>query len=94
VTEQVAAQVTVPQQGSRPARRIQVSVNRQPVELPDREMTGLEIKIEAIDQGVEIQQNFPLSVKRGHKYVAVGDQETIRVHAGEEFLAVPPDDNS
>jgi hypothetical protein len=43
---------------------------------------------------VEIQTDFPLSVKRGHQFVGVSDEETIRVREGEEFLAVPPDDNS
>jgi hypothetical protein len=96
MTEQVDAQVAVPQQEQPrgPVTRIRVTVNRQPVELPDRELTGLQIKVEAIGQGVDIQQDFPLSVMRGGQYVAVGDQEPIRVHAGEEFLAVAPDDNS
>lgn len=75
-------------------RAIRVTVNNQAVDLPDREVTGLEIKQDAIDQGVQIQLNFPLSVKQGDRYVPVGDGETIRVHEGEKFLAVAPDDNS
>lgn len=73
---------------------VRVTVNNQPVELPDREVTGLAIKQAAIDQGVEIQMNFALSVKRGDRYLPVGDDEPVRPHAGEKFLAVAPDDNS
>jgi hypothetical protein len=75
-------------------RTIRVTVNNQAVDLPEREVTGLEIKQDAISQGVQIQLNFPLSVKRGDRYVPVGDNEPIRVHEGEKFLAVAPDDNS
>jgi len=76
------------------ARRIPVIVNKQTVELPEREMTGLEIKAEAISQGVDIQPNFQLSVKQGNRYEVVGDMQTIKVHRDEVFLAVAPDDNS
>jgi hypothetical protein len=75
-------------------RTIRVTVNNQPVDLPDREVTGLEVKEDAIGQGVQIQLNFPLSVKHGDRYVPVGDDEAIRPHEGEKFLAVAPDDNS
>lgn len=73
---------------------IRVTVNNQPVDLPAREVTGVQIKRDAIDQGVQIQLNFPLSVKRGDRYVPVGDDELVPVHEGEKFLAVAPDDNS
>jgi hypothetical protein len=75
-------------------RTIRVTVNNQPVDLPDREITGLEIKQDAIGQGVQIQLNFPLSVKVGDHYLPVDDDRQIRVHEGEKFLAVAPDDNS
>ena len=77
-----------------PHRTIRVTVNNQPVDLPEREVTGREIKQEAIDQGVQIQLDFPLSVKHGARYVPVGDDKPIRVREGEKFLAVAPDDNS
>lgn len=83
---------------SGPAQRrpptIRVTVNRQPVDLPDRELTGMQIKEAAIGQHVEIQPDFPLSVKRGGRFEPVGDNQQVRVHEHEEFLAVPPDDNS
>jgi len=76
------------------AHTVRATVNNQPVELPDHEVTGREIKQGAINQGVQIQLNFALSVKRGDRYVPVGDDERIRPHEGEQFLAVAPDDNS
>lgn len=75
-------------------RTVTVIVNSQRVQLPERRMTGLEIKLAAIAQGVEIEATFQLSVKRGHHYEVVGDTDTIAVHAREEFLVVAPDDNS
>jgi hypothetical protein len=74
-------------------RTIRVTVNRQPVDLPDREVTGLEVKQAAIAQRVQIQLDFQLSVKHD-RYEVIGDTETITVHENEEFLAVAPDDNS
>ena len=78
----------------RPPRTITVSVNNQQVELPERRVTGLEIKQAAIAQGVHIQPNFQLSLKRGNRYEVVGDNDTVTVHPNQEFLAVAPDDNS
>lgn len=75
-------------------RTIPVTVNGDRVELPERELTGLEIKETAIAQGVEIQPDFQLSVQHGNRYRVVGDAETLRVRPNQEFLAVAPDDNS
>ena len=71
-----------------------VSVNGQPVTLPDREVTGLEVKQAAIAQGLPVGLEFQLSVKRGNRYQVVADDDKIKVHQGQEFLAVAPDDNS
>jgi hypothetical protein len=76
------------------ARPITVTVNGQPVTLPDREVTGLEVKQAAIAQGLPIGLDFQLSVKRGNRYQVVDDTDTIKLHQGQEFLAVAPDDNS
>jgi len=73
---------------------VEVTVNGQAVELPERHMTGLEIKRTAIAQGVLLEEPFQLSVKRGQRYQVVGDDERVTVHPRLEFLAVAPDDNS
>jgi len=75
-------------------RSITVTVNSQPVTLPDREVTGLEVKQAAIAQGVAIGLDFQLSVKHGNRYQVVDDTDPIKVHQGQEFLAVASDDNS
>ena len=77
-----------------PPRSVAVIVNGQPVTVPDREVTGLEVKQAAIAQGAQIGLDFQLSVKHGNRYQVVGDADTIKVHQGQEFLAVAPDDNS
>ncbi|EYT91817.1 hypothetical protein ThrDRAFT_02582 [Frankia casuarinae] len=73
---------------------IPVTVNGQQVDLPDREVTGLEIKKAAIEQGVQIEVGFQLSVREGQRYRVIGDVDPIRVHPKQEFIAVAPDDNS
>ncbi|MDG9711431.1 multiubiquitin domain-containing protein [Streptomyces sp. DH10] len=78
----------------RPPSTIPVTINNQTVQLPEREMTGLEIKQAAAAQGLPIDTGFQLSVKHGHRYDVVGDTDTVRIHRNLEFLAVPPDDNS
>ncbi|MGJ5898444.1 hypothetical protein DF268_33385 [Streptomyces sp. V2] len=85
---------TAGQDERRPVK-VTVTVNNQPVILPGRELTGLEIKQVAVAQGVPIDIGFQLSVKWGNgRYEVVDDDEEIRVHPNQEFLAVPPDDNS
>ncbi|MFJ4331183.1 multiubiquitin domain-containing protein [Streptomyces sp. NPDC088935] len=76
-------------------RTVTVTVNGQPVVLPEREVTGREIKQVAMAQGLPIDEGFQLSVRRSNgRYEVVDDSEEIHVHARQEFLAVPPDDNS
>ncbi|MEU4594834.1 MULTISPECIES: multiubiquitin domain-containing protein [Micromonospora] len=81
-------------ENQRSPRTITVSVNNQPIELPERRVTGRDIKQAAVAQGVHIQPNFQLSVKRGNRYEVIGDDDTVTVHPHQEFLAVAPDDNS
>jgi predicted alpha-1,6-mannanase (GH76 family) len=69
-------------------------MNGQPVTLPAPEVTSLEVKQAAINQGVAIGLDTQLSVKHGNRYQVVGDADTFKVHQGQEFLAVAPDDNS
>lgn len=74
---------------------VQVTVNGDPVELPQGKVTGLEVKEAAIAQRVpDIALDFQLSIKRGDSYDVVGDTDEVEAHRGEEFLAVAPDDNS
>lgn len=78
-----------------PAKTVTIEVNSHEVELPDREVTGLEIKNAAIAQGVQIQANFVLQLElpNGTSRV-IGDAEETRVHPHMSFTAIGPDDNS
>ncbi len=56
--------------------------------------TGAQIKAFAIEDGVQIEPNFPLAVKHGNRFENVADTEVVKVHANMEFTAVAGDDNS
>jgi multiubiquitin len=77
-----------------PKRHIRVTVNRRPITIDGARQTGASIKEAAIAQGVPIQLDFLLSRKDGSKFAPVGDEESIRVHDGDEFRALDGDDNS
>jgi hypothetical protein len=75
--------------------KVEILVNEKPVYVQGRKQTGLSIKDAAISQKVPIQQDFVLSIERGGgKTELVGDDQEIKVHKGERFLAIPNDDNS
>ena len=77
------------------AIKITVLVNRRPVVLHDKTPTGSEIKAAAIAQGVDIKPTFQLILRRpGHPAKVIGDNEHVLVSNGEQFRAIPPDDNS
>jgi len=76
-------------------KEITVFVNEKPVRLEDKSQTGLSIKQAAINQGVAIQLDSVLSIEKGGgKTELVGDNEHIKVHEHERFLAIQNDDNS
>lgn len=80
--------------GERKPKPVPVTVNRRPVELPDRKVTGLEVKEAAVAQGVAIDVGFQLSVRDKGRYQVLGDADGWRARPDDEFLAVAPDDNS
>lgn len=73
-----------------------VKVNRQDVIFKNKKATGEKIKSNAIDQGVQIQQDFNLFEKIGGsgKLKPINDDQIITLHTKQEFRAVAPDDNS
>lgn len=69
-------------------KRVEVTVNRQPVVLPGKEETGAQIKAAAIEQGVAtVRPDSRLFRKEGDGWVLVPDDKTIKVHEGEKFRA-------
>ena len=75
--------------------KVDVTVNDKPVVLEGVKQTGASVKKAAIEQDVNIKEDFVLSIELGGgKTKLVGDDEKIVVHEGERFLAIENDDNS
>ena len=75
--------------------KIDIMVNDKPVVLEGTKQTGASVKKAAIEQDVNIKEDFVLSIELGGgKTDLVGDDEKIEVHNGERFLAIENDDNS
>ena len=75
--------------------KIEATLNDKPVVLEGSKQTGESIKKAVINQGVNIKEDFVLSIERGGgKTDLVGDDEFIEVHPNDRFLAIENDDNS
>ena len=75
--------------------KFDVTVNNKPVVLEGAKQTGASVKKAAIEQDVNIKEDFVLSIELGGgKTKLVGDVENIVVHEDERFLAIENDDNS
>lgn len=86
---------TTPTQQDHPAEKIAVKVNDEPVALTDKHQTGASIKTAAIEQGVPIEPDFDLSeVLPNGKQKPIVDDKNVEVKDGDEFWAIPGDDNS
>ncbi len=81
--------------GKTDADKARVTVNGQFVVLTSRKVTGLQIKEAAIAAGVPIQLDFVLSeVRPSGEQKIIPDDREITVKSGDEFWAIPGDDNS
>lgn len=75
--------------------KIQITLNDKPVLLDGPKQTGESIKKAAIEQGVNIKEDFVLSLELGGgKTELIGDDEFIEVPPDSRFLAIENDDNS
>jgi hypothetical protein len=76
-------------------KEARITVNGQDVVVPKERLTGFEIKEAAIRAGVPIQADFVLSEVRpsGEQQIIADDRE-VPVKTGDEFWAIPGDDNS
>jgi hypothetical protein len=76
-------------------KKIRIEVNGKEVIVPEKNMTGAEIKAAAIEQGVQIQPNFVLQLElpNGTSKV-IADIEEVKLHNHMSFTAIAPDDNS
>ena len=73
----------------KPAKTVSVFVNNREVTLPDREVTGAEIKAAA-----GVPQEFQLFAERGSNLDPIGDDATIKAHNAQRFRAVSGQDVS
>lgn len=74
---------------------VRITVNEQFVVLHMYEASGLEIKEAAVSAGVPIQVDFVLSeVLPNGEQRMVPDDRRIALKTGDEFWAIPGDDNS
>lgn len=75
---------------------VTVTVNNQPVTLPSHRVTGLQIKQAAIAQGVQIEEDFLLTLEAhgGRPARTIGDDDTITVTRHSVFTANDGDDDS
>ena len=75
--------------------KIDITVNDKPVVLEGTKQTGASVKKAAIEQDVNIKEDFVLSIELGGgKTELIGDDQEIEVYNGERFLAIENDDNS
>ncbi len=75
--------------------QVTVTVNNKPVVVTGPRVTGLQVKEAAIEQKVQIELDFLLSLElpNGETQI-VGDSDTITVNKHSKFTAVADDDNS
>lgn len=76
-------------------KKVEIEVNGKKVEMLEGPASGLEIKKEAIKQGVGIKENFVLQQEMPNgtgKVIGDDDKVVIREHLS--FTAIEPDDNS
>lgn len=78
-----------PQRAEPKQKTVTIFVNNNPVELPDRETTGQEIKEKA---GVPL--DFTLYRKHGSSLDEVKNETILKVHEREHFVAVSGQDVS
>ena len=73
-------------QASTKTKTIEIFVNNSPVTLPDRKVTGAEIK-----EAAQLPLDFTLYDPKG---AAVGNGDEIKIHKNERFIAISGQDVS
>ncbi len=78
------------------AKEVVVKVNNKSVTLPDHRVTGLQVKEAAIDEGVEIELDFLLTLEAhgGDPARTIDDDDVVTVNKHSEFTANDVDDDS
>lgn len=82
------------QLANRKPKTITVTVNKRPVEMEERRVTGLEVKQAAIAQGLRIQLDFQLALVEPRGERIIGDRDEVGLTKHSTFVATAGDDNS
>jgi hypothetical protein len=92
VSEEVDVEIDVEEE----PKEVPIKLNNKRVVLPKHRMTGLGIKEEAIEQGVDIKLDFILTLdaRDGKPIETIEDDQVIFVRDHAEFTANDGDDNS
>ena len=84
-----------------PPKNVTVKINNNDVTFEDHKATGLQIKQTAIQQGVNIKEDFALFEEKGggnedkeENLKPIDDNDTVTLHPNQRFRAVSPDDSS
>lgn len=87
-----------PPEQPKPPKTVTVKVNNKDVTFEDHKTTGLQIKKTAIDQAVQIQEDFALFEVLGgdnnENLKPVKDNDPVTLHPNQRFRAVSADDSS
>ena len=79
----------------KPKETIKITVNNKSVAVPDKKITGYEIKQAAIAQGVSIELDFQLALVLAKGRQIIGDSdELVITQKKDNFIATAADDNS
>lgn len=92
----MSVSATIEEKGKKP-KTVQVTVNRKyKVAVPDREVTGLEIKEASIAQHVPIEIDFivTLEARDGQPARTINDGDTVKINKHSEFTINDGDDDS
>ena len=74
---------------------VKITLNNKPISLVSGSYTGSEIKLIAIEQKVDIKQDFVLSkVSDNDTSNIIGDDDKIQIKGGEKFRAIANDESS
>ncbi|WP_422935809.1 multiubiquitin domain-containing protein [Sinomonas sp. P47F7] len=78
----------------KPDKSFNIIVNNNQVPVTNHSLTGLQIKQAAINAGVQIEIGFQLAEIKNKKRKIIGDNDTVGVSEGSQFVATAGDDNS
>ena len=85
----------IAEQTAKPSKVVEIQVNFKDVTMPKEKVTRLEIKEAAIAQHVNIRLDFVLFEDKGQgQRKVIGDADSVQLHPGSRFEAIPHDDNS